>query len=264
MLDKQCVFTITAGRTGTNLLQKLFETFPDTLSLHEGNPNFVQVMRRTQQNPAMGAGFCAAYKIPFISGIPQSRYVETSHLFCKGFVEPFIQQGVIPDVILLRRPPREIALSNLKLDTIPARTGLGMMFLLSPDDPGVLPFPQWQFSHDYQLCYWYSLEIERRQLKYAAMLRELGAKVVETSLSQLLNFEHFCHLATQLGFKADPSDSRLAEQHSAITAQKVNEKVKSAPLISDADCERMEKEVEERISYYEPLLVSKIKQHYQL
>ena len=70
--------------------------------------------------------------------------------------------GLLPSLILLRREPRLIALSNLERYAIPARTRLGLEWLLQPNDPDVLQLPAWRRMSDYQLCFWYALEMERR------------------------------------------------------------------------------------------------------
>jgi hypothetical protein len=261
--DKQCVFTITAGRTGTNYLQKLFELFPDTLSVHEGAPDFVHVLRRAQQNPEVAYSFCLQHKLPFIAAISEKRYVETSHLFCKRFVESFLKCGVVPHIIILRRPPREIAVSNLGLSTVPTRTVHGLMYLLSPDDPNVLPLPQWQYLNDYQLCFWYSLEIERRQRYYADMFRQLGASVVETSLSELLDFRAFVLVASQLGFAAAIDDRSLEDNFLKLSGVKHNEKQKNPITATPEEFTAAEEEVWEKIYYYDPLLRDRVTRHYE-
>jgi hypothetical protein len=260
--SKRCVFTITAGRTGTNYLQKLFTLFPDTLSVHEGAPDFVNVLRRAQQNPDIAYSFCLQTKLPFIASVKKNRYVETSHLFCKGFVESFIKCGVIPDIVVLRRPPRQIASSLLKLNTVPARTPYGFMYLLSPEDPNVLPLPQWQYMNDYQLCFWYCLEIERRQKLYTEMFRTLGATVVETQLSELLNFDSFVDIVTRLGFTASVDDEGLKAKFSKLSSTRHNEKFKKTIDASPEQFEQAEKEVWDRIVYYDPLLQSRIAGQY--
>ncbi len=130
--------------------------------------------------------FLVNSKLPAIATHEPSVYVETSHLFCKGFLEPAQQLGLRFDLIVLRRPAREVARSLYELATIPARTDWGRSFLLAPNDPGVLPLPGWETMHDYQLCYWYCLEIERRAKLYPKLVAEHGGRVAETSLGELL------------------------------------------------------------------------------
>ncbi|MGC2062673.1 MAG: hypothetical protein WA610_06820 [Thermodesulfovibrionales bacterium] len=261
---KKCVFTITAGRTGTNYLQKLFALFPDTLSLHEGTPEFVNSLRRAQQDPDIAYSFSLRSKLPFIASTKEKRYVETSHLFCKGFAESFLKCGIVPDIIILRRPPRQIAVSNLGLSTVPARTVHGFMYLLSPDDPNVLPLSQWQYLNDYQLCFWYSLEIERRQRYYGEMYRTLGATVIETTLSELLDFGNFVQIASQLGFPASVGDKGLEENFLKLSGVRHNERQKNPITATPEEFAAAEEEVWERIYYYDPLLRSRIEKQYEV
>jgi len=260
---KKCVFTITAGRTGTNYLQKLFALFPDTLSLHEGVPDFVTALRRAQQNPDIAYSFCLQHKLPFIAAVKEKRYVETSHLFCKGFAECFLKCGIVPHIIILRRPPRQIAVSNLGLSTIPARSAHGFMYLLSPEDPHVLPLPQWQYLNDYQLCFWYSLEIERRQWYYSDLFRTFGAVVVETTLSELLDFRKFVQVASQLGFPAAVNDKCLEDSFRKLSGVKHNERRKNPITATPEEFAAAEEEVWDRIYYYDPLLRKRIEQQYE-
>ncbi len=67
----------------------------------------------------------------------EARYFESSHLINKGYIEPLLALGVIPNTIILRRNYRDVATSLLILNTVPARTSKGQKFLLLPDDDGV-------------------------------------------------------------------------------------------------------------------------------
>jgi hypothetical protein len=69
--------------------------------------------------------------------------------------------------------------------TIPGRTQKGLRFYLSPDDPGVLPLTDWERLHDYQLCYWYCLEIERRAEQYRHLYHKNDWLWAETSLEEI-------------------------------------------------------------------------------
>jgi len=51
---------------------------------------------------------------------------------------------------------------------------------------------------DYQLCYWYCIEIERRARKYKKLFLEKGATVVETTLSDLKTSKGLDHLLETL------------------------------------------------------------------
>jgi hypothetical protein len=146
----------------------------------------------------MAYEFWIEKKLPKIVNEPNQVYVETTHLFCKGFVESLLDLHIIPDVIILTRSHREVATSLWRLDTIPGRTPKGLKFYLSPDDPNVLSLPNWRTIHDYQLCYWYCLEIERRCLIYEKIFIERGARVAKVSFNNIKKISSFNKLIKQL------------------------------------------------------------------
>lgn len=182
---KRLLFTVTTGRSGTGHLARLLAALPRVSSHHEPEPSFASVMREVQGRPDRGRRFWIEAKLPAIRRDAAPIYSESSHLFCKGFAEPLFELGLVPDLILLTRPHRDVAKSLLQLDTIPGRTEKGLRYLLSPEDPGVLPVPGWAELNDYQLCFWYCLEIRRRQREYAQRFAEYGSRIVWTSLEEL-------------------------------------------------------------------------------
>ena len=146
--EKHLVFTVTAGRTGTTYVTRLGELFPDTVSVHEPQPSYVHVLRQIQRRPRVAYDFLLEYKLPFIAAAPASRYLETSHLVGKGFLEPLLDLGLRPSVLMLRREPRAIARSLLTRRTVPGRGKLGFKYLIHPGDPGVLPLSRWTSYSD--------------------------------------------------------------------------------------------------------------------
>lgn len=182
---KRIIFTITPGRSGTGYLSRLLNRLPNVASYHEPNPQFSDIMRQVQENSARAREFLLKDKLPRIASETKPTYIETSHLICKGFVEPLLELEIMSDWISLTRPCREVATSFYKLGTIPGRTTQGLKWVLSPDDPNVQPLPDWQSLHDYQLCYWYCLEVERRRTKYIGEFNELGLRIGQVSLREL-------------------------------------------------------------------------------
>jgi hypothetical protein len=234
---KQLVFTITAGRTGTVYLQKLLGLFPDTTSLHEPEPAYVSVLRSVQHRPALAREFLLEYKLPFIAGVATTRYVEASHLFCKGFLEPALELGLRPRFVALRRSPRRIASSYLAR-AVPAHTKYGRKYLLHPGDPGVLPLPDWPRYSDYQLCFWYALEIERRQRDYARLLAARGLTCVDVTAEELHDGERFLHMAAALGLVDETTDrAALRRAHAELSVITHNPNRRPAPLPADLDAE---------------------------
>lgn len=183
--DKRLIFTVTTGRSGTGYLADFLQPIPNCTSTHEPEPSFASTMRACQGQPQIATDFWVTSKLPAINATAGRIYCETSHLFGLGFLEPLLALGIVPDLILLTREKRAVATSLYRLDTIPGRTEKGRTYYLSPDDPGVLPLPGWEMLHDYQLCFWYCLEIERRQRLYDCRWRESGHRAVWTSVAEL-------------------------------------------------------------------------------
>lgn len=182
---KRLILTVGTGRNGTGYVSHLLHGLPGLCCLHEPDPQFYTVLRAAQSDPSVAERFLCEQKLPAIRSVSEPIYFETSHLACKGFLEPLMAHGVSLDLVILRRDPVLVATSLFLLGTVPARTQLGLQFLLSPADPGVLPLENWQELHDWALCYWYCLEIERRAQVYKERLAGLGGRLLETSVGIL-------------------------------------------------------------------------------
>lgn len=259
---KNPVFTVTAGRTGTTYVSHLFALLPDTYSVHETKPDFVVAMRPAQVDPAKGMMFSTKVKLPHIASVPQSRYVETSHLFCKGFMECFIRLGIKPALLILRKSPRAIALSLLSRKTIPARTALGWKYLLAPTDRGVLPLERWQLLTDYQLCYWYCLEIERRQALYAAYQEENALPWFGVEVDDLKDYRIYTDMLRTLGFTWDDTfEPQLQTGHATISGTQHNLN-RTSIEINESRLLQWEDEVWDSVSYSDPGLRSRTEKRY--
>lgn len=238
---KTLVVTVTAGRTGTTFLTHLLALCPDTTSLHEPEPSFVPVLRLAQHDVAVARAFLLEYKLPFVADLPTRRYVETGHLLCKGFLEPLLALGVVPNVIALRRTPRRVAASLLSRRTVPGRGKLGLKYLLHPDDPGVLALPAWSRLSDYQLCFWYALEIERRQRAYRAPVEAAGGSWVDVTAEELHDRQRFLATAETLGLLGPDTDrAALGTAHARVADVTHNP---NAAAVTVADAARQEEAV---------------------
>jgi hypothetical protein len=184
---KRLVLTVTTGRTGTSYLRNLLRDLPELRCLHEPVPSFVEVLRAAQRDPAVAEAFWLEKKLPFIRAQPGSIYFETGHLACKGFIEPLLAHDIVPDLVILQRDKIKVATSLYLLDTVPARSDSGLLYLLAPDDPGVTTIEGWRDLHDWALCYWYCLEIERRAAVYKQAVEGLGGRTFVTSVDELKN-----------------------------------------------------------------------------
>lgn len=230
--QKRLIFTVTTGRSGTAYLKEVFGYMKNVHSYHEPQPEFETVLRRIQTEPELSRQFLVEKKLPQIAKDTATVYVETSHLTCKGFLEPLLEMNIIPDLVIHRREPRDVSLSLLKMGTIPGRTEKALRFYLSPEDPGVLQLRNWQKMHDYQLCYWYCLEIERRARKYHKVFLQHGARVTETTLNSLKTVKGLRKTMKELDLSLKfPAlfhlfrfirNSRFKINESKITKKKVN------------------------------------------
>lgn len=244
--DKRLIFTITPGRSGTGYLSKILNVHKEIASFHEPEPKFSDVMRDVQYNPKIAIDFWTKKKLPFILSIKSKIYVETSHLFCKGFLQPLINIGIIPDIIILKRACREVALSLLKLQTIPGRTKKGLKFLLSPEDRDVIKIPNWRGLTDYQLCYWYCLEIERRQKAVEKCYLSNKSRILVISINELDTIKGFKRLWEQL--ELPKLDIKGMCKYLFIKNRYVNKKVIQKNKATVDDIEIQEKEVDKIIA----------------
>ena len=259
--EKNLVFTVTAGRTGTLFVQKLLSTFPDTTSLHEPEPAFQRYLRRIHREPDFAREFLLNYKLPAILSYPTKSYCELSHVFCKGYLEPLLDLGITPNLIILRRPPRPIALSLLERYTVPERSCFGIQFLLSPHYSDVLPFRGWHSMTDYQLLFWYAIEIERRQRAYANLVRQCGGTAFDVTAEELNDADCFFHLAERLCLVDHSYDhTALAQQHAAVLG--TGHHKNRFPLRFKADLDAQEEQVWQAVSVVDPLLRSWIEGYY--
>ena len=209
-IEKKLVFTVTPGRSGTTYLCKLLDDVPGVGAFHEPDPNFAIAMRDAQVDANVAREFLIQLKLPAIKAIPNQVYVETSHLTAKGFIEPMIDLGLRPALIILRRPPREVAWSLLVRRTIPGRTEIGLRYLLAPFDSGVIALERWRTASHYQLCFWYALEMERRQAVYTDLAQQLGLTWVDITNRELNEWDHYERLLTELDL---PRDQAMQQSH---------------------------------------------------
>jgi hypothetical protein len=258
---KRLIFLVTAGRTGTMFLTKLLELIPDSISLHEPEPAFQRYLRQVQSDPRVADEFLLRSKLPFIADLPTRVYIETSHVVSKGFLGPLINLGLVPSLILLRRPPRKIAVSYLERYTVPGRTKYGLEFLIHPGDPGVLPLRGWRRMTDYQLCFWYALEMERRQAYYGALVRELGGAVVDIATEELSDPDRFLDLVHALGLlDVGRAGEALRRGHAGVSTIEHNKNPQRIRIAGDIAAE--EEVVWEAVSRFEPALRRNIARRY--
>ncbi|MDD4347865.1 MAG: hypothetical protein PHF70_02060 [Opitutales bacterium] len=198
--SKHLIFTVTSGRSGSHFLARVMGYVPRMTVFHEEKEHsFHHYLRAAQSDREVAERFLLEEKLPFIAACKDPVYFEASHLFCKGFFEPMHAWGLTPDLVILTRNIREISASLFQLGTIPGRTEKALTFYLSPEDTTVHPVPGWTSWSDYQLCYWYCLEIQRRAADYEKMALAAGAKVVRIDLSELKQWSCYKAMLRGLG-----------------------------------------------------------------
>jgi hypothetical protein len=248
---KRLILTVSTGRNGTAYLSNLVQGLPGICCLHEPDPQFYTVMREAQTDPGVAERFLTELKLPAIRQYREPVYFETSHLACKGFLEPLMTHGLNPDLVILRRDPVQVATSLFLLGTVPARTPLGLLFLLSPDDPGVLRLDGWQGLHDWALCYWYCLEIERRARVYKERLKTLGGRLLETSVAILKTDWGLRQLLSFLDQDADAlsADQAMLDRVNSVVNDKAEHKsVDRSRTIDPALIAELTQEVNNRVA----------------
>lgn len=244
--QKQVVFTVTTGRSGTGHLASLLSEIPGVKSLHEPDPNFADVMREVQGETSKAYAFWCERKLPYVAQQQDACYIETSHLFCKGFFEPLLKLGVRPSLIFLRRCHREVAVSLYQLQTVPGVTDKGLKYYLSPEDISTIAPGSWRSLHDYQLCYWYALEIERRSRLYRKIAIDYDLRTVVVEFRDLVNGGDLRTITSMLEVPRLSSVDRLKKRilGSVFKGRYRNSKRGQKRRVKVNDIDEMEAEIE--------------------
>jgi len=234
------VLTVTPGRSGTKLLRELLASVMNLNAEHEPVPRANFHLRRTLEDQNYGLRWLIEEKLPHLQHYAPGQYIETSHLYCKGFIEIFWALGLRPRFIILRRSPSAVARSLFKISCIPGRTPSGQLVLISPRD-GATPFPRHDLASDYQLCYWYAKELYRRQNFYVRQFSENGTAYFELTIEDLVNLERFCELARFLDGTWSGEKHRAAFSHVIAENQHprsaINPYGEDAPLPGDTEAQ---------------------------
>ncbi|MCP8940111.1 hypothetical protein NK718_16410 [Alsobacter sp. SYSU M60028] len=218
------VFTLTDGRSGSGRLAHLFDGLEAVTGAHEPEPRFDALLRDVQRRPGLARDFLRFVKLPAIATLDKPVYVETSHVFGKGFFDAALDLGLPMSLIVLRRDLRKIALSLLRIGAVPGRTRLGERFLLRPEDALCIGLSEPARLSDYQLCYWHAHEMQARQELYAARARAAGLRVVEVENDALGEPGVFETLLAELDIPVSDADRAWIE-----TARDVRVNEKRAP-----------------------------------
>jgi hypothetical protein len=250
VLTRRLIFLISTGRSGTEYLTQVLALFRDVHAEHEPEPSFTNAFRTIATAPHVASQFWREQKLPAIARSSAPIYAETSHLACKGFLESAIDLGLRPTLVHLVRGYRDTAQSMLALNTIPSRTYNGVRFYLGPDDSVFLPVSREirEAWHDYQLCYWYCLEIGERARVYAERFEPLGIKVERVELEDLQTRDAI----DSLGYRLDlgPLSKEGARRLSTLLGQRTNQKTnaKRKRSLNEEQIENWERAVEAAVA----------------
>jgi len=211
--SKRLCFTVTSGRSGTKLLARLLREAGGICAEHEPAPRFNYVFRSIVDTPEAARWWLLTEKLPAIAGLVGSgnAYAELSHLTSKGFIEPMLDVGLRPAFLLISRSPRAVASSLFRIGAVPERTASGRLVLLGPSESLFLPLPGWRQLSDYQLCYWYAREIERRQAHYRLLFTAKGLDWLDLDFDRIADWPTFERVTQFVGGGGEPDRERFEE-----------------------------------------------------
>ena len=183
---------ITPGRSGSTFLQvtmnRLYNVFAEeSYYIITGKPEqcFSSIIGKTEEEK----NAFVRSKIEYIENLNCTHYVDSVSLICQdNNIERFIDNGYYPNVITLRRDPREVALSYYRLEwdiqNPPLSYGQSTINVTLND------------LHQYQQCLLYCFEIEKIAQKYKRLLPSFGINHYETSLNSILDKNNFNDMLT--------------------------------------------------------------------
>ncbi len=194
---KPITLVISPGRSGTQLLHSLLMRVPEMAGDHEDEryPSFASVRHENIINPSIGREYITKF-LDYVDELPGKYYSITDLSSSYGSIEHYLDIGIKPNVIFLRRDPRLVASSYFTLDFITRFPGTKADWNPAnwnpyPGEQGSLSIESPTRLHSYQRCYWVCCDNEWRAQRYESLLPTHGCKIWQTSIEQLLDTEHF-------------------------------------------------------------------------
>lgn len=194
---KPITLVVSPGRSGTQLLHSLLMRVLGMDGDHEDEryPSFATVRRKNIVNPSIGQEYIVKF-LDYVDALPGEFYSITDLSSSYGPIEHYLDLGLTPNVIFLRRDPKLIAQSLFELDflskSLPNKLGWDAFnWYPSPGEQGSLPIDMSTKFHSYQHCYWLCCDNEWRAHRYMSLLSTYNCKIWETSISNLLDTNHF-------------------------------------------------------------------------
>ncbi|AMX03166.1 hypothetical protein [Microbulbifer thermotolerans] len=253
--NKNLIFTVTHGRTGTTFLTEVFKIFDDIRSLHEPEPNYANLFPTVKQTPEKAIAFLQS-KIAVINEYPEKNYVETSNVFGKGFLIPLLRLGVMPGLLFLNRNFRKTASSLYERGSTPMRTQRGIHYSADPRVPGSLPIHEPESLTDYQLCYWGVLDSYARQMQAESIYKNENGKFYWVTTKDFQDFDKVVDIGNFFGLNISDKDRAIKQHHEIISVHHNPNKsrVRNSESIAFQD---EEADVLNRVAFFDPLFVDR-------
>lgn len=206
------IFSINAGRSGSDYLTELLSKATNAVSIHEGFPIMNgTAMQKFNKGDDSELRVLMPLKMKEIHKKTKDGrriYCETNHSYIKGWgylvPDEYIPQEEI-GVIILRRDLYKTAYSLLRIHNVPGASEWNRTWYLTPNAPRNLSRPL-DDAGPYDLCKWYVEEINMRAEDYKRRFPKIT--YFECDLKQLNDYGYVVQLFKTFGLK--PS-SRLKE-----------------------------------------------------
>jgi len=114
--------------------------------------------------------------------------------------------GFRPKLIFLRRNARANAISLLRKNSVPERTVVGKRHVIAPGDNPYLPVFGVKELSDFQLCYWYCLEMHLRHELYQQICKDMELLYVALETEDLNNPERLKSMARTINLVGSRTD----------------------------------------------------------
>lgn len=251
---KQLILTLSSGRCGTTRFGSLLKRVPNLYSdeftnvpLGEEDMRFDYEFRSKRQSnrkdPSIGYTFIKD-KLEIYQNLPYDNFVITDHVALDGFIEHFISLYSVPNIIVLRRPIREVASSLFRLNWIPGKSPTQFVSFPGPQEDNVLPYFTWKKAHSYQLCFWYCCHVEWKIQQWLTHFARQGSLIWETTLAQILDLNHFNNMMKFFGLSTVDTLPQEKVNHYEIYKSEISVEREIPPANF---LEKLEREVLENI-----------------
>jgi len=248
LIPRQFIFVAAPARSGTKYIASLFSALyhdnPSTKAFHEPQPAYAPWIEKVCAG-ADPKSFWKDEKLQSIAAQNCRIYFEASHFFLIEFDKALSDLGIHYDLIIHRRPYRDICLSMLRLNDIPGRSKRGLTYYIHPVSSICIHKlgPVWTKLSDYQLIYWYTLEMASRAKRCGERVLAAGGKVVLSELARLSDESYILGLCNILGMPKPTLDG--LQKYKTIKDRKINHKnlYKNMELMLPDNVEEQEAEV---------------------